>query len=119
MDLSISQLMHMQSELHLLHTNEWYPLEPEYGKDTVLFMIEEIGEVIAILKKKGDRDVMEDPVIRAAFLEEMADVMMYYTDILLRYHVTPEEISAAFQNKYDRNMGRNFTREYKELYRNG
>ncbi len=118
MDISISQMMQMQKKLHDIHAHEWYPLEPEYGKNSVLFMVEEIGEVISILKKKGN-GVMEDPVVRAAFLEEMADVMMYYTDTLLRYHVTPEEISEAYLRKSQRNLGRDFTEEYKELYQNG
>ena len=41
-------------------------------------MIEEIGEVVALLKKRGETAVIEDPVIRAHFLEEMSDVLMYY-----------------------------------------
>lgn len=114
MDLSISNMMQMQKALHALHEQEWYPLEPEYGKDTVLFMVEEIGEVIAILKKKGSNAVMEDPKVRQAFLEEMADVLMYYQDTLLRYHITADEISDAFARKHARNMGRNYTAEYME-----
>lgn len=118
MDLPISQMMAMQRQLHALHAHEWSPMEPEYGKNTVLYMVEEIGEVIAILKKKGNA-VMDDPAVRTAFLEEMADVMMYYMDTLLRYHVTPEEISEAYAKKHARNMGRDYTEEYKELYHNG
>ena len=53
-------------------------MEPEYGKDFILYMIEEIGECIAILKKKGSAAIMEDPAVREAFLSEMADVLMYY-----------------------------------------
>lgn len=119
MDLLISEMMKMQKALHTLHEREWSPLEPEYGKNTVLYMVEEIGEVIAILKKKGDHAVVEDPQVREAFLEEMADMLMYYMDTLLRYHVTPEEISEAYLHKHSRNMGRDYTKEYKELYHNG
>lgn len=116
MDHSISKLMEMQQALHKIHEHEWFPLEPEYGRHYILFMIEEIGETIAILKKKGDRTVLDDPEVRSAFLEEMADVLMYYTDTLLRFHVTPDEISQAYSQKYICNMGRNFTEEYKEKY---
>ena len=116
MDFSISDLMQMQKALHKLHEEEWSPLEPEYGKNTILYLVEEIGEVIAILKKKGDRAVIDEPTVRAAFLEEMADVMMYYTDTLLRYHITAEEISEAYAAKHEKNMGRDFTKEYKEKY---
>lgn len=116
MDLSISDMMQYQKELHKLHEHEWFPLEPEHGRNYILFMIEEIGEAIAILKKKGDRAVLEDAAVRDAFLEEMADVLMYYHDTLLRYHITPEEISEAFVRKHNTNMGRDYIREYKEKY---
>ena len=119
MDLTISEMIKMQKALHAVHEQEWSPLEPEYGKNTILYMVEEIGEVIAILKKKGDRAVVETPKVRTAFLEEMADIMMYYTDTLLRYHVTPEEISEAYIRKHNCNMGRDYTQEYEELYHNG
>lgn len=119
MDLSISQMMDMHRSLFLPHKNSWSPMEPEYGKDFILYMMEEVGETIAILKKKGCDAVVDDPEVRAAFLEEMADVLMYYHDILLRFHVAPEEISEAYFQKHKRNMGRNYTEEYEELYHNG
>lgn len=119
MDLRISQMMQMQRDLFELHKDKWSPMEPEYGKDFILYMVEEIGENIAILKKKGSGAVLSDPEVRAAFLEEMADVLMYYNDVLLRFHVTAEEISQAYQEKHIRNMGRNYTQEYKELHYNG
>ena len=116
MDLRIADMMAMQTALHQLHESEWFPLEPAYGQHTILYMIEEIGEAIAVLKKKGDQAVMHDPSVRAAFLEELADVLMYYTDVLLRYHITPEEIAEAYIRKHEKNMGRNFAKEYKEKY---
>ncbi len=82
-------------------------------------MVEEIGETIAILKKKGSTEVMQDANVRAAFLEEMSDILMYYTDILLCFHVTPQELAEAYQHKHRRNIGRDYTQEYKELYHNG
>lgn len=119
MDLSISQMMQLQKELFEPHSKKWPPMEPEYGKDYVLFMIEEIGEAIAILKKKGSAAIISDSAVRDVFLEEMADVLMYYHDILLRFHITPEEISQAYLKKHFKNMDRDYTEEYKELYHNG
>ena len=116
MDLSISQMMQMQNDLFSLHKDTWPPIDPQFGKDFILFMVEEIGEVIAVLKKKGHNAIMEDPVTRQTFLEEMADVLMYYNDILLRYQVTPEKISEAFIKKHSVDMNRNFEREYEEKY---
>ena len=116
MDLTIGNLMQMQRELFEPHKEKWPPMEPEYGKDYILFMVEEIGEVISILKKKGGSAVMEQPEVRRAFLEEMADVLMYYTDVLLRFGVTPEEMSEAFAHKHNRDMHRDYTREYEDKY---
>ncbi len=60
--------------------------------------------------------MVEDTAVREAFLEEMADVLMYYHEILLRFQVTPEEISDAYVKKHLRNMGRKYAQEYEELY---
>jgi len=119
MDLSISQMLSMQQELFEIHKDTWSPMEPEYGRDFFLYMVEELGEAIAILKKKGCGAVTETKEVRDAFLTEMADVLMYYHEILLRFHITPEEISQAYVQKHLRNMGRNYTEEYKELYHHG
>jgi len=75
-----------------------------------------VGEVIAVLKKKGHEAILEDPAVRQAFLSEMADVLMYYHDVLLRFHVTPEEISLAYADKHGYDMQRDYEREYKEQY---
>lgn len=118
MDLSISRMLAMQLALFEPHKDNWPPTEPEYGKDFILYMMEEIGETIAILKKKGCEAVVSDPDVRAAFLEEMSDVLMYYNDILLRFHVSAQELSEAYIRKHEQNMGRDYTNEYEELYHN-
>jgi len=116
MDLSIHQMMQLQRELYELHKDKWSPLEPEFGRDSILYLVEEVGEVIAVLKKKGHEAILEDPAVRQAFLSEMADVLMYYHDVLLRFHVTPEEISLAYADKHGYDMQRDYEREYKEQY---
>ena len=75
MDLSIQDMMNFQRTLYEAHKDSWDPLAPEFGKDSLLYMIEEVGEVIAVLKKKGSAAIVNDPVVRQAFLEEMADVL--------------------------------------------
>ena len=111
--------MQLQQALYELNTGTWSPMEPEFGKDSILYMMEEIGETIAILKKKGCEAVTTDKAVRAAFLEEMADILMYYHDILLRFHVTPVEISESYMKKHIRNTGRDYTKEYEEMYHDG
>ena len=111
-DLAISQMMQMQTELYALHKDVWSPIEPQYGRNFFLWMMEEIGEAISVIKKKGDASIVSDPPVRAAFLEEMADILMYYTEILLRYGVTPDEIAEAYCLKHNWNLGRDYQKEY-------
>ena len=118
-DIRISDMMKMQQLLWEKHRDSWSPMEPEYGGEFILYMVEEIGEVISIWKKKGERAIVEDPSVRSAFLEEMADVLMYYNEVLLRFHVTPQEISQAYQDKHDRNMTRNYQKQYEEMLTDG
>ena len=49
-------------------------------------------------------------------MEELSDVLMYYFDTLLRYGVTPQEISEAYCAKHSRNMGRDYEKEYRKLH---
>ena len=86
------------------------------GKNKLLWMIGEIGEVIDIVKKYGDEKASCDPELRKDLIEEMADVLMYYHDVLLRYHVTSDEISSAFLHKHKYDLTRDYSGEYKELY---
>ena len=119
MDMTMEEMMQMQRDLYALHEGEWSPMEPQFGKDSLLYMIEEVGEVIAIIKKKGGEAILSENTVRQAFLEEMADVLMYYNDVLLRHHVTADEITDAYCRKHARNMGRNYRKQYEEMYHNG
>ena len=111
-DLKISEMMKMQMELWELNKEKWSPMEPSHGKSSLLWMIEEIGEVISIIKKKKEHEILENEEVRSKFVEEFADVYMYLTDTLLRYKISPEEISSAYMNKHMTNMNRNYQKEY-------
>lgn len=119
MDLSISEMMAMQKELYALHEGEWWPMEPEYTGNFLLYVMEELGEVCGVWKKAGPKGIMDDPAARRAFLEEMTDVLMYYNEVLLRCHVTPEELAESYRSKHHRNLGRDYNAEYKEKFANG
>lgn len=67
----------MQTELWEKHKDKWPPMQPEHGKDFILWMIEEVGEVISIIKKKSIHDIMGDPAVHSHFVEELSDVLMY------------------------------------------
>ncbi|MBZ9689302.1 hypothetical protein G9F72_023685 [Clostridium estertheticum] len=84
-DLSISEMLEMSHKLWEKHKDTWSPMEPTHGKISILYMIEEIGEAIAIIKKKTEDGIMNDPKIRERFIEELGDVLMYYSDTLNRF----------------------------------
>lgn len=114
-DLKVSEMLKMQRELWEENKEKWQPIEPEFGKISLLWMIEEVGEVISIIKKKGDKEIMNNPEVRKAFVEELSDVYMYYNDTLLRFGITPEEISDAYVSKHNKDMKRNYSKEYKDM----
>lgn len=114
-DLKVSDMLEMSHKLWDKHRDSWSPMEPEYGKTFILYMIEEIGEAIAIIKKKGEKNIMEDPQIREHFVEEMGDVLMYFSDVLNRFHISAEEFSKIYMKKFETNMGRNYTEQYKNI----
>ncbi len=111
-DISIQEMMTMQMQLWEQNKEKWSPMAPEYGRNSLLWMIEEIGEVISIIKKKSETAIMEDSEVRGHFVEELADVYMYLTDTLLRYGVTAEEIAKAYTQKHEGNIQRNYSKEY-------
>ena len=116
MDLRISELLAMQRELQELHQGDWADVVPSTARDHLLWGVGEIGEVIDIIKKRGDGEIMDNPETRRHFIEEMADVQMYLLDVLLCYGVTAEEYSEVHARKHARNMKRNYAEEKRHLF---
>lgn len=69
-------------------------------------MIGEIGEVIDNVKKHGGEIACTDPELRKQLIEELADVLMYYNDVLLCYGITADELKQSYEEKFERNMKR-------------
>ena len=69
-------------------------------------MVGEIGEVIDIVKKNGGTKASTDESLRKDLVEEMADVLMYYNDVMLCYGITAEELKQAYSEKFEKNMKR-------------
>lgn len=115
-DLNISEMQQMQLELYEVNKEKWGDRDPKYAKSHILYMIEEIGECISIIKKKGINAIMQDKNVRDRFLEELSDVEMYYIEVLNRLNITPEEISNAYIEKHNINMKRNYERDNKEKF---
>ncbi len=103
---SLSRMQEIQTELQAKYFDKWGGLSPERSVRILLWMMGEAGEVADIIKKKGERAIMDDSDIRHDFVEEMCDVMMYFNDLMLCYGITPEEMEAVYEAKHRRNMKR-------------
>ena len=105
-DFTINEMQAMQRALQERYEEIWEPIGPETGKNKLLWMIGEIGEVTDIIKKNGDQKATEDESIRKTLVEELADVLMYYNDVMLCYGITADELKEAYVEKFERNMKR-------------
>ena len=105
-DFSISEMQEMQKILQEKYKHKWEPICPEIGQNKLLWMIGEIGEVIDIIKKNGGEKACSDGEIRSKLVEEMADVLMYYNDVMLCYGITASELKEAYKIKFEKNLKR-------------
>ena len=105
-DFTLEEMLAMQRSLQEKYKDKWEPICPQVGKNKLLWMVGEIGEAIDIVKKHGDEAAVSDPALRAALVEELADVLMYYGDVLLCYGITPDELKASYEAKFHKNMER-------------
>ena len=105
-DFSINEMQEMQRLLQDKYKDKWEPIGPETGKNKLLWMVGEIGEVVDIVKKNGGTKASEDPALREHLIEEMADVLMYYNDVMLCYGITADELKKSYEQKFEKNMKR-------------
>ena len=105
-DFSIGEMQQMQKALQEKYRHKWEPICPEVGKNKLLWMIGEIGEVIDIVKKHGGENAAANEDVRGQLVEELADVLMYYNDVLLCYGIGAEELKHAYTEKFEKNMTR-------------
>lgn len=105
-DFTKAEMLTMQEKLQEKYKDKWEPITADTGKNKLLWMIGEIGEVIDIVKKNGGQKAAEDSEVRKELVEEMADVLMYYNDVMLCYGITADELKKAYIEKFERNMNR-------------
>ena len=103
---TMGEMQEMQKALQEKYKHKWEPICPEIGQNKLLWMIGEIGEVIDIVKKNGGDVACTEENIRHDLVEEMADVLMYFNDIMLCYGITEEEMKKAYVEKFEKNMTR-------------
>lgn len=105
-EFTVNDMLTMQQKLQEKYKDKWEKICPGEGKHKLLWMVGEIGEVIDIVKKNGDKKATEDVELRRHLVEEMADVLMYYNDVLLCYGISEEELKEAYIEKFEKNMKR-------------
>lgn len=105
-DFTINEMQEMQKLLQEKYKDKWEPIGPETGKNKMLWMIGEIGEVIDIVKKNGGTEASTNAELRKELVEEMADVLMYYNDVMLCYGITADELKQVYTDKFEKNMKR-------------
>ena len=105
-DFGINEMLEMQKALQEQYKDKWRPISPDRGKDQLLWMIGEIGEVIDIIKKNGAEAASQSEELRKHLVEELTDVLMYYNDVLLCYGISTEELKRSYISKFEKNMTR-------------
>lgn len=105
-DFTINEMKEMQEKLQNNYKDKWESISPEVGKNKLLWMIGEIGEVIDIVKKHDGALANQDTDVRQELIEELADVLMYYNDILLCYNISSDELKSVYIDKFNKNMKR-------------
>lgn len=105
-DFTINEMQEMQRVLQEKYKEKWETIGPETGKNKLLWMVGEIGEVVDIVKKNGGTNACTDEKLRKDLIEEMADVLMYYNDVMLCYGITADELKKAYVDKFEKNMKR-------------
>ena len=105
-DFSINEMQEMQQALQDKYKDRWEPICPETGQNKMLWMVGEIGEVIDIVKKHGAVNALTQEELRKDLVEEMADVLMYYNDVMLCFGITADELKQAYTGKFEKNMKR-------------
>ena len=105
-DFSLNEMLDMQKMLQDKYKDKWEQISPETGKHKLLWMIGEIGEVIDIVKKHGDIKAANDVELRKDLVEEMADVLMYYNDVMLCFGISADELKQAYTAKFEKNITR-------------
>lgn len=105
-DFGFWEMQEMQRRLQQQYREIWEPLSPRMARNQMLWMMVELGEAADIIKKEGDRRIVEDADTRAHFVEELADALMYYNDIMLCYDISVDELKKTYLEKHQRNMHR-------------
>ncbi len=96
----------MQERLQARYAGWWEPVDAEHGRNKMLWMLAEMGEAIQVVKRGSSPELMMPGEKRSELVEELADVLMYFNDILLCYDISPDEFERVYRAKHERNLSR-------------
>ena len=105
-EFTINEMLQMQRALQEKYKDQWEGISVDVGKNKLLWLIGEVGEVIDVVKKHGGLKASSEENLLKELIEELADVLMYYNDILLCYDISSEELKKVYIEKFERNMKR-------------
>lgn len=81
-DFTVNEMLAMQQKLQEKYQDKWAALTPEIGKNQLLWMVGEIGEVIDIVKKNGGTKAAEDPGLEKIWSRNwqmcLCTIMIFY-----------------------------------------
>lgn len=106
MGMDLNEMQQLQKTLQARYAGWWEPVDPEHGKNKILWLLAELGEAIQVVKRRPAEELAAPGKTRDDFVEELADVLMYFNDVLLCYGISPEEFEAVYRAKHARNMTR-------------
>lgn len=92
-NFGFEEMQQMQKKLQEKYKDKWEEVTPETGKNKLLWLVAELGEVADIIKKDGAEKIVKEKTVRTHFVEELCDVLMYFNDIMLCYGITVEELN--------------------------
>ena len=104
--LDFETMQRLQRELQEKYKDKWARLCPEPGRSSLLWMIGEASETADVIKKRGDRAIMENPEVRKHFIEEMCDTLMYFNDLMNCFGISSDKLAEQYRAKHRRNMTR-------------
>ncbi len=73
-DFGFGEMQDMQIRLQEQYKDRWEPVCPLSGRNKLLWLMAELGEVIDIIKKDGNAKIMENSGVRVHFVEGRAGV---------------------------------------------
>lgn len=59
------------------YKNNWEAICPEHGKNKLLWLIAELGEVIDIVKKDGTERIMTEDAVRTQMVEKKKEIILH------------------------------------------